>query len=156
MYCCFCKFQSMQKVKKILMIDEEVLEHEVFEMALRHVNADIKCEFARTTKQAFDLLEKMGDDLPGMIFLEVSMTEHSGHEGLRSLKSSEKFAQIPVVVYTGENFEDQKHILRTLGASYFLKKPFYVDLVLVLKFLILAEVPNFKELERVTRYLIKF
>ena len=75
-----------------------------------------------------------GDELPGLILLDLNMPKKDGREALREIKSDRQLRLIPVVVLTTSKAEED--ILRAydLGVNSFIMKPVtfqsLVDLVL--------------------------
>lgn len=64
-----------------------------------------------------------GDDLPGLILLDLNMPRLDGREALREIKADARLRRIPIVVLTTSRAEED--ILRTydLGVSSFIVKP---------------------------------
>ena len=60
---------------------------------------------------------------PHIIFLDLNMPGKDGFEVLKELKSSEKYKNIPVVMFSTSN--NEQNILRTreLGANLYITKP---------------------------------
>jgi len=128
---------GMDSIEKILLIDDDPDEHYLFKAAVSRVRKDIECLFASGVVDAFTLLEGIKGNLPDLIFLDVNMPKHNGRDFLKALKQSSRFSRIPVVMYTIQNLtNDEKEELRSLGATFFLRKPGLTELVLILRFLL--------------------
>jgi len=80
---------------------------------------------------AMDFLYKRGEyskiNVPDLIFLDLNLPGIDGREILAEIKSSEKFKQIPVVIMTASQAEED--ILRSydLHANCYIKKPLDMD-----------------------------
>ena len=75
----------------------------------------------------FSLLEKI---TPGLILLDIEMPVTNGFEALERLKSSNSWANIPVIFLTGTintSIEDQS---KKLGAVDIISKPFLAPVML--------------------------
>ena len=61
--------------------------------------------------------------LPEMIFLDLNMPGKSGNECLKEIRSNEKFAAIPIAIYsTSASNHDIEETFRN-GANVYIKKP---------------------------------
>jgi CheY-like chemotaxis protein len=73
-------------------------------------------------------LEAMGwlskGELPDVIITDLRMPELNGNQFLSNLKCSGMFRDIPVVVISASENEDDERRYRALGARDFIRKPF--------------------------------
>ncbi|MCX6147673.1 MAG: response regulator [Candidatus Kapabacteria bacterium] len=78
---------------------------------------------AREAYDGIDCLEKVEEELPDAIVLDVMMPRMDGYETVRRIKESEKTRHIPVVIVTALN--DVANQLKSIeaGADDFLSKP---------------------------------
>ena len=92
--------------------------------------------------------------LPGLILLDLNMPKKDGRESLKELKSHPELKQIPVVILTTSQAEED--VMRTygLGVNSFITKPVGFDsLVQIMKDLgrywfEIVELPDFKEKDK--------
>jgi CheY-like chemotaxis protein len=61
--------------------------------------------------------------LPGLILLDLNMPKKDGRESLRELKSNPAYKQIPVVVLTTSQAEEDVMRTYNLGVNSFITKP---------------------------------
>lgn len=61
--------------------------------------------------------------LPDLILLDLNMPRKSGREVLAEIKNKKEWRQIPVVVLTTSNSEDDIYQSYALGAAGFISKP---------------------------------
>jgi CheY-like chemotaxis protein len=90
---------------------------------------------AANCREALALLrEKSQSDLPQLILLDLNLPDISGIELLRRIKKDEKLHEIPVVILTMSNEDQDIQKSYDLGASSYLVKPISDEaLMLVIK-----------------------
>jgi len=60
---------------------------------------------------------------PSIILLDLNMPRKNGHQALKELKSTPAFQDIPIVILTTSQEEDDKSYCRQEGAVSFITKP---------------------------------
>ncbi|MDD5070763.1 MAG: response regulator [Candidatus Omnitrophica bacterium] len=109
--------------KKILIIDDNEQDRQIMHRFLtksKYTNIIM----AEDGKEG---LEKVKEMSPDLIILDVLMPKLNGFEVLAQLKSSAQYSSIPVIILTVKNdsqFLDQGI---SLGADFYLPKPFTKD-----------------------------
>jgi len=83
---------------------------------------------AESAAKLFELLENFTPDL---ILLDVNMPDIDGYETIKSLKTDERYAQIPVIFLTGNS--DRESVVKglSLGAADYVVKPFNVSKLII-------------------------
>ena len=84
---------------KILVVDDDMDDLEIFCEAINEINPSIKCLIARHGKEAIKVLNEL-PTLPHIIFLDYNMPQMNGQKCLAYIKSDERFKTIPVVMYS--------------------------------------------------------
>jgi CheY-like chemotaxis protein len=86
--------------------------------------------FVENGEELMNYLERQGkytnlvnDPLPGLILLDLNMPKKDGREALREIKSDPNLRQIPVVVLTTSEAEEDIIRSYNLGTSSFIIKP---------------------------------
>jgi len=76
---------------------------------------------AESALKLYELLEYF---IPDLILLDVNMPDIDGYETIKSLKTNERFADIPVIFVTGNS--DRESVVKglSLGAADYVIKPF--------------------------------
>lgn len=95
-----------------------------------------------TIKEAYDgieCLEKVEEQIPDAIVLDVMMPRLDGYETVKRLKSDAKFANVPVVIVTALNDVANQVKAIEAGADDFLSKPIE-DKLLIAKVKLLTSV----------------
>lgn len=130
-----------KKQVPILIADDDSEDVEMIRDALRESRLlnEIKCvrdgeelmAYLHHSKQ-FD--SESGSPLPGLILLDLNMPKKDGREALAEIKLDPKLRQIPVVVLTTSQAEEDIFRTYDLGVNSFITKPVsFESLVKVMK-----------------------
>jgi CheY-like chemotaxis protein len=109
-------------ITRILLIDDDSDDRDLFEEALSMVDPHIVYESAYDCGEAIKKLES-GKDLPDRIFLDVNMPVINGWQCLDALKKNASLRHIPVIMYSTSSYEDDRIKASALGAFSFWTKP---------------------------------
>jgi CheY-like chemotaxis protein len=111
--------------KKILIVDDEQLNLEFFEVMLSKLGFVVE-----KANDGLEALEKVKRFLPDLILLDNIMPRMSGWEVTKTLKADPKFRDIPVVMFSA--LDDVKDKLEgyELGVEDYITKPFNFSEVL--------------------------
>jgi CheY-like chemotaxis protein len=76
-------------------------------------------------KDGQELMDKLhsSETAPDIIFLDINMPRKSGYEALQEIRSSEKFNQLPVIIFSGDESPFEIQRMHIAGASLFVRKP---------------------------------
>ncbi len=107
-------------LKKVLVIDDSALIHQMYKMVLMRY----KCEIldALNGQDGLDKLEKNPD--VNLILLDINMPVMNGIEFIKKVNALEKFKHIPIVMVSTEGKEEDTMRGLSLGAKGYVKKPF--------------------------------
>ena len=108
----------------ILLVDDNTLDVDLFERAIRKTASNIKLEMARDGDEALACLKRWesGAPLPIFILLDLKMPKVNGLEVIRALKSHSRFKTIPIVVLTSSNEIANIQQAYDLGANSYIMK----------------------------------
>ena len=110
----------MSSKTKILIADDE----ESLRVLLRAViTAEENFELSEAI-DGDDALAKIKQDKPNIVILDVMMPGQSGFEVCESIKADEKLKDIKVIILTAKGQKSDKEWANSVGADYFLSKPF--------------------------------
>ncbi len=114
----------MKRVKILIVEDNEddvVLVRDVFEQ-LPLAN---ELEIVANGEAALALLRDRKDEkeLPGLLILDINMPLMNGFEVLQEMRSDARFSDIPVMMLTGSNREEDRRRALEYGACAFFTKP---------------------------------
>lgn len=106
--------------------DDRIMAVEAFREA-RLVN---ELEFVEDGEELLDYLKARGKyadrknkPLPGMILLDLNMPNKDGREALTEIKADPALSQIPVIVLTTSNSEEDMVSVYNLGIESYITKP---------------------------------
>lgn len=110
------------KYKKVLLVDDDEDDREIFQYVLKEVSPNVTCSVSPT---GLDALKKLGlrEIEPDCIFLDLNMPVMNGMQFLAQIKANEQFRDIPVIVYTTASNNETAEEVKALGASEFIIKP---------------------------------
>jgi CheY-like chemotaxis protein len=113
----------MKDSRFVLIVDDDNDDIELFKEAVKQVAPRVQCASALGGHEALNYLESEKEPLPDIIFLDLNMPGMTGQQFLEIIKSSEKFCEIRVVIYTTSSHEKDIEDTRRLGAESFITKP---------------------------------
>ena len=80
-----------------------------------------------SAKNGIDALEKLSENHPDLIVLDIEMPRMNGYEFLGALKAQKGLEEIPVVMLTSRTASKHRDKAKSLGAKGFMVKPYNVD-----------------------------
>ena len=113
----------MYSPKKILIVDDDPDDVDLFYEAVREVDPTADCISKKDGDQALDFLNAEGIKLPDFIFLDLNMPRLNGIQCLAQIKKIKKLSHIPVIIYSTTRRMGDEEESKKLGAIYFLTKP---------------------------------
>ena len=109
--------------RKVLVVDDSQLMHKMYELALRaYPGCDVETHFAANGYEGLAQLRSHPDI--DVIMLDVNMPTMSGLEFLSHVKEEPALREIPVVLQTSEDSQDDMRRGLEAGAQEYLTKPF--------------------------------
>jgi CheY-like chemotaxis protein len=106
-----------------LLIDDDIDDREIFELAAGQADQSVKCVFAKDGVDALEQLTHVAF-IPQYIFLDLNMPRMSGKQCLAEIRKITRLDDVPVIIYStsGDNREFEE--VRKLGATdYLVKQP---------------------------------
>ncbi len=117
------------KQVNILLADDDTDDRSFFEKALQEIPFDTHFNTVNNGEQLMVYLAENADNLPDVIFLDLSMPRKTGFECLMEIKEDEKLKDISVVMFStsftkGIELEmTLMNTLSTMGALDYIRKP---------------------------------
>ncbi len=107
---------SGEQGKTILVVDDEPNIVEVLTMNLELEGYQVSC-----ASNGYEALQRLTEDLPDLIILDVMMPEMDGFETLKEIRET---STVPVIMLTVKGEETDKVKGLNLGADDYITKPF--------------------------------
>ena len=107
---------------KILLIDDDPEEFDIFCSTLTNLDNSLSCIQAYSCKEGFQKLEA-SQGLPKYIFVDLNMPGSHGRYCLEKIKKHSAYSSIPVFIYTTSDRNVDKEVTKRLGAQLYITKP---------------------------------
>jgi two-component system alkaline phosphatase synthesis response regulator PhoP len=121
---------------RVLVIDDHHQTHRLIRMALTRLEVEVLQALDGVSGVALARVER-----PHLILLDRTMPEKGGIEVLEELKASDETRDIPVVMLTAQDADEEIAEVMRRGADHFVAKPFSPDALRQLVQRLLAELP---------------
>lgn len=108
-----------------LFVDDDPEELFILNDVFNDIQADITIRYAANGEEALALADsdyQLGI-IPSLIILDLNMPRMNGSQTLESLKASERFKHIPVIIYSTSLNAFEKEQCISKGAHSYLTKP---------------------------------
>lgn len=105
--------------KKLLIADDEPHIVKVLEIRLKKAGYDV-----RTANDGEQTLERIKEDKPDLVVLDVMMPPPNGFQLCRMLKDDAKYKDIPIILLTAKTSESDQFWGMESGASAYMTKPY--------------------------------
>ena len=115
--------------KKILLAEDDIDDQKLFYDFLQNRKDIVLLPVVENGVHLFDSLEKItsADDLPDLIILDQNMPRRSGLQTLQLLKTTNRYAHIPVMVYSTYTDQQLIKVSSEMGAVSVASKPVTKD-----------------------------
>jgi len=113
----------MQHKKKILLVDDDADDLELFSEAVGEVDGSVFCDCASDGNEVLEKLKGQGISAPDVIFLDLNMPAMSGWQFLEKVKGNESLKDIPVIIYSTSSQRNDILHAKASGALCFVTKP---------------------------------
>jgi CheY-like chemotaxis protein len=111
------------KVKKFLLVDDDLDDTGLFSEALNEVDPAIICYVEHNGKAALDKLDSKEFERPDIIFVDINMPGMNGWQCLAELKKDDRYKNIPVIMYSTSSYSGDADKAIEMGALCFFTKP---------------------------------
>ena len=110
--------------KKILFIDDNTAIQDIVKQTFDSLRRNMVLASALTAEEGLDLLNEADCTLPDLILLDLNLPAMSGAEFLEKIKQDKKLQEIPVIVLTATEDENELQKLLDIGALKCYSKPY--------------------------------
>ncbi len=116
----------MHKPLEILLVEDSPADIRLTEEALKDTDLEYKLSIVNDGEEAMAFLKQHGGENtepPDVILLDLNMPKKTGHEVLSEIKGDPRMDEIPIVVLTVS--QDEEDVLKALDLrmNYYLNKP---------------------------------
>jgi CheY-like chemotaxis protein len=122
----------------IIFVDDDEEDHLILFEYFRDFGKEKQVKFIKNGQEALRYLDDIADDslLPRLIVLDLNMPILNGTQTLLQIKKNSRLKNIPVMIFSTSENENEKRKCLSMGANEYLVKPTnYMDgLKLVEKF----------------------
>ena len=112
------KFHSIAGKRLVLIVDDEQINRELLEL---NIGNDYDCILAADGEEAVEKIKEQGE-LLSLVLLDLRMPKMDGFEVIQWMKSSDDYANIPIIVLTSDQGAEVDTL--KMGATDFIPKPF--------------------------------
>lgn len=125
--------ESMKNEMEILLVEDNIEDATFTQKILRFNNLSKDLVVAASGQEAMDALEKLDREgrCPDLILLDINLPDISGIDLLTRIKEDARFRNVPVVILTGSNEDEDIQKSYDLGASSYLVKPISNDALML-------------------------
>jgi CheY-like chemotaxis protein len=107
---------------QVMVVDDDDMNREIIEAFL--VSEGYEVVLAHNGRQALTLLQAQR---PALVLLDVRMPDMNGYEVCQQIKGNPQTRQIPVVMVTGYDSDEEKQRGQQAGTDAFMSRPFDGD-----------------------------
>src|SRR5206468_10762386 len=104
--------------KTVLLVDDDIEEHEIFKLALSKFNEDIQFVSALNGIYALNILKQAS---PDWIFLDINMPGMNGIDTLYEIKKLESLKNVPVFIFSTSDGYTHGTLALSLGAKKYIR-----------------------------------
>jgi CheY-like chemotaxis protein len=123
------KSTSKLNTLHIILADDDIDDRFFFDKALKEIPIPSRLTTVNDGEQLMNYLIEHYDDLPDVLFLDLSMPRKTGIECLSEIKENEKLKDLSVIMLSTSFPRDNKYeqniikTLFTIGALDYIRKP---------------------------------
>lgn len=115
----------MTSVNQILFVDDDEEDHLIMLEYFKECGKETHVTFIKNGQEALQYLEQIPTDnlLPKLIVLDLNMPILNGTQTLLQIKRDKRYKEIPVMIFSTSENENEKRKCLSLGADEYLVKP---------------------------------
>jgi CheY-like chemotaxis protein len=114
---------QMSVIPKILFIDDDPDDLEMYSESMRNADASVIIEEANSGIEALEYLRKakVYNSLPTLIVLDVNMPMMGGKETLEEIKKDKDLQNIPIVIFSTASSPKEKECFEDYNVDFYTK-----------------------------------
>jgi len=106
----------------VFLADDDAEDCEIFEEALREINANATLTSSKNGQELMNLLNR-ADSKPDVIFLDLNMPVKNGYQCLKEIRENPALKDHIVVIFTTSSLKEDIDLMYKLGANLYITKP---------------------------------
>ena len=111
------------KQLKILLADDDTDDCLFFKKALEELMLSTHLTIVHDGEKLMNYLSGNSENLPDILFLDISMPRKNGLDCLSEIKQNKKLKDLPVVMLSTSNSKDTISMVFDIGAHVYIHKP---------------------------------
>ncbi|HUR12531.1 MAG TPA: response regulator [Flavitalea sp.] len=119
----------MKKYPTCFLMDDDIDDQEVFELALQKIDENIQFSSAKDGAEGLQKLKENEAFVPDFIFLDINMPKMNGMQCLPEIKKLQHLRNSRIIMYSTSSSESIQRTSQKLGADGFLVKPTKIGLL---------------------------
>lgn len=123
----------MLKVKQCFLIDDDIDDQEIFNLALQQLSDPVDCIVANNAIEALARFRSDTSFIPDHIFIDVNMPRMNGIECLKEIKKLKHLDGAAIFIYSTTSDHHIISMSHNLGAQFIMKPSNLDTLVDILK-----------------------
>jgi CheY-like chemotaxis protein len=113
---------------QIVVVDDDLEDHLILVDYFRELGNDQYVKFLQNGQQAIEYLSALSPGhLPRLIVLDLNMPILNGTQTLLYIKREQRFRDIPIIIFSTSENENEKRKCLSMGAVEYLVKPVTYD-----------------------------
>ena len=113
----------MKHSRKCFLIDDDIDDQEIFQIALQQVDQTIGFVTANNCIEGLHLLKEDDSFVPDYIFLDLNMPKMNGMQCLPEIRRLDHLKEVKIIIYSTSSDPSIIDASKMLGANDFLVKP---------------------------------
>jgi chemosensory pili system protein ChpA (sensor histidine kinase/response regulator) len=103
-------------------VDDSITMRKVTTRVLERADFDVA-----TAKDGLDALEKLQDNVPDLMLLDIEMPRMDGYELATYMRNDPRMKQVPIIMITSRTGEKHRQRALEIGVERYLGKPYQED-----------------------------
>lgn len=112
----------MKKPLNLLLIDDDIDDHDILRMALKKVDSSIVIHYAHDGVEALNKLKELFPD-PNLILLDLNMPRMNGKQCLQAIRENAQYGNTPIYIYSTSVMPEVIAEIKKMGANGYIEKP---------------------------------
>ncbi|MEP7043286.1 MAG: Hpt domain-containing protein [Dokdonella sp.] len=106
----------------VMVVDDSITMRKVTTRVLERADFDVA-----TAKDGLDALEKLQDNVPDLMLLDIEMPRMDGYELATYMRNDPRMKQVPIIMITSRTGEKHRQRALEIGVERYLGKPYQED-----------------------------